>query len=444
MALTMNRTNPGDFLWGAATASYQIEGHPLADGAAPSNWHRFSHRRGRIRNNENGDLACDHYRRWSEDVQHLAELGVGAYRFSVAWPRVVSEPGRINPKGLSFYDRLIDALLEKNILPFVTIFHWDLPAWLEDLGGFVNRGAVEHLEFYGQTLFRALGDRVKHWITINEPLSVAAYGYLYGTHPPGRRMRLKECLAVSHHLLLGHARLVRLFRQTSSSGAIGISEAQIWIQPLDPDDPRDVEAAERMDQLANRLYIDPLFFGRYPQWVLRRAARRLPRGFEGDLEAMREPGDFVGLNYYTRQSYRHAPLVPLLGARETPTPGARRSAMWEIAPEGLHHLLMRLAREYGNPPVYITENGYPLPERPGADPLDDAQRIEYLEAHLQQAFKARAEGCDLRGYFVWSLLDNFEWDLGYSMRFGLIRVDFATQQRTWRRSAHWYRERIRR
>jgi beta-glucosidase len=434
----------GDFLWGVATSSYQIEGQPLADGAAPSNWHRFSHRRGKIHNNDNGDLACDHYRRWPEDVQHLAGLGVGAYRFSVAWPRIVPEPGRVNSQGLAFYDRLVDALLERGIRPLVTIFHWDLPAWLEDRGGFTRPEALEHLDFYGQTLFRALGDRVQLWNTINEPLSVAAYGYLYGTHPPGRRLRLRQCLAVSHHLLLGHARLVRLFRQMGGDGAIGITEAQIWVQPLDPADSRDVAAAERMDQLANRLYIDPLFFGRYPEWVQRRAGRLLPRGFERDLAAMREPGDFVGITYYLRQSYRHALLVPLLGAREAPTPGARRSAMWEIFPEGLYRLLMRLKQEYGNPPVYITENGYPLPERPGADPLDDTERIEFLESHIDQALKARAEGADLRGYFVWSLLDNLEWELGYDMRFGLIRVDFATQKRAWRKSAYWYRERIRR
>jgi beta-glucosidase len=433
-----------DFLWGAATAAYQIEGSPLADGAASSNWHRFSHRLRKIRNNDNGDVACDHYRRWPEDIGHLAGLGVGAYRFSVAWPRVVPEPGRVNTQGLAFYDRLVDALLTKGIVPFTTIFHWDLPAWLEDRGGFTRREAVEHLEFYGQALFRALGDRVKHWITINEPLVPAAYGYLYGQHPPGRRMQMGQCLAVSHHLLLGHARLVRLFRQGGGKGELGISEAQIWIQPLNPADPRDVAAADRVDQLINQLYIDPLFFGRYPEGVLRSVGRRLPRGFERDLEEMREPGDFVGLNYYMRQSYRRAPLVPFLRAREAPTPGARRSAMWEIAPEGLYRLLLRLKQEYGNPPVYITENGYPLPERPGVDPLDDGERIEYLDAHIAQAMKARAEGVDLRGYFVWSLLDNFEWDLGYAMRFGLIRVDFATQERAWRRSAHWYRERIRR
>ncbi len=440
----MNAPIPEDFLWGAATSSYQIEGHPLADGAAPSNWHRFAHRRGRIRGNDNGDLACDHYRRWMEDVGHMAELGLGAYRFSVAWPRVVPEPGRVNARGLDFYDRLVDALLEKGTGPFATLFHWDLPAWLEDRGGFTRRGAVEHLEFYGQALFRALGDRVRHWITINEPVSVAACGYLYGTHAPGLRGRVRQCLAVNHHLLLGHARLVRLFRQSGGAGEIGISEHQIWLRPLDPADPRDLAASGRMDAFANRLYIDPLFFGRYPPEVLRRAGRRLPRGFERDLAEMREPGDFLGLNYYAGQSTRHAPLVPILGAREAPTPGARRSVMWEIAPEGLYQLLLRLKREYGNPPVYLTENGYPELEQPGTDPLDDGERIEYLESHIAQALKARSEGVDLRGYFVWSLLDNFEWELGYGMRFGLIRVDFATQERSWRKSAHWYRERIRR
>ena len=450
---------PADFLWGAATASYQVEGHPLADGACPSNWHRFTHRRGKVQDGTNGDLACDHYHRFPEDIRHMKELGLGAYRFSLAWPRVVPEPGRLNPRGLAFYDRLVDGLLEAGIRPFATLFHWDLPAWLEDRGGFVRREALEHLDFYAEAVFRALGDRVGHWLTINEPMIYAFFGYVFGHFPPGLHWRLRPAFAAAHHLLLGHARLVRLYRALTptggerapgaalpagSLGGIGIANHLLHLRPLRPENPRDLRAARRVEAVVNRFFLDPLYFGRYPAEALQRVARYLPRGWEQDLPEMREPGDFLGLNYYSAQSYRHAPLAPVLGAVEVPTPGARRSAMWEIAPQGLGALLRLLQTEYGNPPVYITENGYPLPERPGADPLEDGERIEYLAAHVDEALRARGQGADLRGFFVWSLLDNFEWHLGNTMRFGLIRVDFANLQRSWRASAHWYRELIRR
>ena len=443
---------PRDFLWGAATSSYQVEGHPLADGACPSNWHRFAHRKGRVQDGTNGDVACDHYHRWAEDIGHMRQMGLGAYRFSVAWPRVVPEPGRLNPKGLAFYDRLVDGLLEAGIHPFATLFHWDLPAWLEDCGGFARREALEHLEFYAGAVFRTLGDRVRHWLTINEPMIYAFFGYVFGHYPPGLHWRLRPAFAAAHHLLLGHARLVRLFRAlgrggadgpSSLAGQIGIANHLLYIRPLRPEDERDVRAARRVEEVVNRFFLDPLYFGRYPQQALRRVARYLPRGWEKDLPDMREPGDFLGLNYYSGQSYRHAPLAPVLRALEAPTPGARRSAMWEIASQGLGALLRMLRSEYGNPPVYITENGYPLPERPGADPLEDGERIAYLQAHIDEALRARQEGADLRGYFVWSLLDNFEWQYGNAMRFGLIRVDFASGRRTWRRSASWYRDFIR-
>jgi len=446
---------PKDFLWGAATASYQIEGHPLADGACPSNWHLFAHRRGKVQDGTNGDVACDHYHRWAEDIGHMKEMGLGAYRFSIAWPRVVPEPGRLNPKGLEFYDRLVDGLLEAGIRPFATLFHWDLPAWLEERGGFVRREALEHLDFYAGAVFRRLGDRVGHWLTINEPMIFAFFGYVFGHYPPGLHWRLRPAFAAAHHLLLAHARLVRLYRAVGAGGAatgngggnpagrIGIADHLIHFRPLRPADERDVRAAQRAEAVLNRFCLDPLFFGRYPEEALRRVSRYLPRGWERDLAEMREPGDFLGLNYYSGQSYRHAPLAPVLRAVEAPTPGARRSAMWEIAPQGLGALLRMLRSEYGNPPVYITENGYPLPERPGADPLEDGERIAYLQAHIDEALRARQEGADLRGFFVWSLLDNFEWQYGNAMRFGLIRVDFASGRRTWRRSASWYRDFIR-
>ncbi len=449
----MNEPVPKDFLWGAATASYQIEGHPLADGACPSNWHRFAHHQGRVQDGTNGDVACDHYHRWAEDIGHMRQMGLGAYRFSIAWPRVVPEPGRLNPKGLAFYDRLVDGLLEAGIAPFATLFHWDLPAWLEDRGGFLRREALEHLDFYAGAVFRQLGDRVRHWLTINEPMIYAFFGYVFGHYPPGLRWRLRPAFAAAHHLLLGHARLVRLYRALGRSsargpagaatGGIGIANHLLHVRPLRPKYGRDVRAAQRVEAVVNRFFLEPLFFGRYPQQALRRVARYLPRGWEKDLSEMREPGDLLGLNYYSGQSYRHAPLAPVLRALEAPTPGARRSAMWEIAPEGLGALLRMLRSEYGNPPVYVTENGYPLPESPEADPLEDGERIAYLEAHIGEALRAVREGSDLRGFFVWSLLDNFEWQYGKAMRFGLIRVDFESLQRTWRRSASWYRDLIR-
>jgi len=446
-----------DFLWGAATASYQIEGSPLADGAVPSIWHDFAHRRGKIRNGDTGDVACDHYHRYREDVAEMGRLGLQAYRFSVSWGRIVPEPGRANPAGLDFYDRLVDSLLGQGIVPFCTLFHWDTPLWLERQGGFVRRAAVEAFAHYAGVMFARLGDRVKHWITVNEPLVYATHGYLFGSHAPGQHWRIRRMFATAHHLLLGHCTLVRLLRETVGDAKIGIAQHQVWIRPLDPDDPRDLRAADLADQVINRFYIDPLFLGGYPPEMVKRFHRFLPRGFERDLPTMVEPGDFVGLNYYQCQSYRHAFWMPFVGALQAETPGAARNELgWEIDPDGLYRLLLRLHTEYGAPLVYVTENGYPTVEEPhagkgagargpeaaGTPPLEDRERAAYLESHIRAIGRARGRGVPVGGYFVWSLMDNFEWAEGYRARFGLLRVDYATQARSWRRSAHWYRERI--
>lgn len=431
------------FYWGAATASYQIEGDPLADGAAPSVWHEYSHRRGRIKGGGNGDVACAHYRLWPADVKQMARLGLSAYRFSVAWPRVCPEPGRVNPRGLDFYSRLVDALLEEGIEPFVTLFHWDTPSWAERAGGFLRRETLEHLLFYGEAVARALGDRVRHWITINEPVGYAMNGYLFGKFPPGRRLRLRQGLHAAHHLLLGHSRLVRMLHERVPRSRVGIANHFIWVLPLRPEDQRDRAAAERMDQLVNGMYLDPLVRRRYPAALSDRFGWLLPRGWERDLEEMRL-GDYLGINYYESRCYRHAPLLPLLGAVQAPIPGGRRTMLGtEVAPEGLYRILRRLQTDYGNPEVLVTESGTPLPEPSEGDPLDDTPRIEYLDSHIRAALRARREGARLGGYFVWSLLDNFEWDDGYAPRFGLLRVDYATQERQWRRSAAWYRDLIR-
>ncbi len=434
---------PDGFLWGAATAAYQVEGSPLADGACASNWHRFSHRKGRIADGSTGDVACDHYRRFREDVRSMRELGLTAYRFSIAWSRIVPEPGRVNGRGLDFYKGLVDALLEAGITPLATVFHWDMPAWLEDRGGFVRREAADALAEYGAAVFRGLGDRLKVWVSLNEPFEYAGLGYLLGVFPPGRRWDMPSMFHAAHHLLLGHSRLAAAFPGLVPGGKLGITLSQNWITPRSPDNPRDRAAGELMDAAYNRTFLDPVLRGRYPALLVRRFARFFPRGFEEEASGFRGLPDFLGVNYYQRTRYRHAPLVPITRAREHRDGSAPRSAMWEIYPAGLYRFLLRLRDEYGNPPCMVTENGYPLPETPGRDPLDDPERIAYLSDHVAVIGKAIAEGVDCRGYFHWTLMDNFEWAYGNSMRFGLLRTDFATQERTWRKSAAWYKELIR-
>jgi beta-glucosidase len=431
---------PRDFLWGAATASYQIEGSPLADGATPSIWHEFSHRPGRIRDGTNGDLACDHYHLYARDVGLMKDLGLGAYRFSVSWPRIFPEPGRVNQKGLDFYSRLVDCLLAAGIQPWLTIFHWDEPTWLDGMGGFLRRQAIDHLVEYGSCLFRNLGDRVKNWISINEPSIFSSLGYILGYFPPGRRNDLTGMFRTAHHLLLGHAKLHAAMKQAIPDGRIGMALAQIWISPRDEHNEKDREAADFMDLSLNRFFMDPFFLGSYPAKVLSKIARRLPRGFENDLPAMKGSMDFAGINYYQRAVYRWAAFQPYTHAREYIDPRAPRSAMWEIYPPGIYRFLTRVRDEYGNLPCYVTENGFPLPSADGRELLDDPERVAYLRDHIALVGKAIQDGVDCRGYFHWTLMDNFEWAYGHQMRFGLLHTDFTTQARSFRTSAFWYRE----
>jgi beta-glucosidase len=435
---------PPGFLWGAATASYQIEGSPLADGASPSIWHEFTHRRGTIKDGTNGDVACDHYHRYSQDVGLIKELGLQAYRFSVSWPRIVPEPHRPNQKGLDFYSRLVDCLLAAGIEPWVTIFHWDEPSWLETMGGFVKRQAVDHIVEYGSFLFRALGDRVKNWISINEPSIYASLGYILGYFPPGRRNDVRAMFHCAHNLLLAHARLREAMKGLSADGRMGIALAQVWISAKNPGSDRDRSAAGFMDQALNRFFIEPFFRGAYPEGVLRKVGCHMPRGFEEDLRDMNGSLDLVGVNYYERLVYRWSFFRPYTHAKEYVDPRAPRSAMWEIYPPGIHSFLLRLRDEYGNPPCYITENGFPLPESNGRDTLDDPERIAYLRDHVALVGRAIEDGVDCRGYFHWTLMDNFEWAFGQEMRFGLLHTDFTTQKRSWRKSAFWFQQLARR
>jgi beta-glucosidase len=431
------------FIWGAASAAYQIEGSPLADGAAPSNWHEFSHRRRTIKDGSNGDVACDHYNRYTEDIGHIRELGLKAYRFSIGWGRIFPEPGRLNQKGIDFYERLVDGLIEAGVDPWVSIFHLEEPDWLSREGGFVERGAVDHLVELGAILFQRLGDRVQNWITVNEPTVYGYLGHATGEFPPGRRFDLRGSLACAHHLVLAHARLCKLFAGSGRRGMIGLAHHAVWVAPARPDRHRDRETAALMDDAANGCVLDPLFRGEYPERVLTRLGTLLPRSVERDLVEMKNPGTYVGINYYSRTSYRWSPLMPFVHASEYVVPGSPRSAMWEIYPSGLFMTLLRLKEKYGNPSCIVTENGFPLPDAPDRDPLVDEERIAYLSDHIAMVGKAIDQGVRCLGYFHWSLTDNFEWNWGLRMRFGLLHIDFVTQKRKWKKSAFWYRDLIR-
>ncbi len=428
---------PDGFLWGASTSAYQIEGSPLEDGASPSTWHAFSHRRGKIRDGTNGDVACGHYHRWREDVETMKQLGLGAYRFSVAWTRIFPEPGRVNQRGIDFYARLIDALLDAGIEPWLTVFHLEEPLWLS--GGMSRRPSVDRLVELALALMERFGDRVKNWITVNEPTIYAASGWLTGGFPPGRRLDIRGTLHSIHHLLLAHSRICALIPAHVSGGRAGLAHHFVWVDPARPG--RDDEAAALMDDAANGMVLDAIFNKSYPGIILKKLGRFLPQGFERDLPEM-QAGEFTGINYYTRNRYRRTFLAPYLHAIEDVDRSSPRSAMWEIHPEGLFKALVRLKDLYGNPPCFITENGFPLPESGMADPLEDDERIRYIRDHLAAAARAIRAGADCRGYFYWSLLDNFEWSLGLSMRFGLIRTDFTTLERRWKKSASWYRDLI--
>lgn len=455
---------PEGFCWGVATSAYQIEGSPLADGAGPSIWHRFAHTPGRIADGETGDIACDHYHRYLEDIGLLVELGVDAYRFSIAWGRVLPEGrGAINPKGLGFYQRLVDALLERGIKPVVTLYHWDLPAALQDLGGWTHPDSPQWFADYAEVLFRALADRVTDWITINEPWVIAVLGHLEGRHAPGCRDPAAAA-RVGHHLLLAHAAAVACYR-TLGRGRIGIT---LNLEPQHPAslDPADLQAAQRRDAFVNRWFLDALFFGRYPVELTQIFGPAWPRFSAASLDRIHCPGDFIGVNYYTRARVAAAPDARPLGAvclrhskhggRDARVPeggqdarapdggqdarAPRSTAMgWEIYPEGLGEVLGWFKGRYGNPQVLITENGAAFEDPPPcAGLVRDPQRIAYLRSHLRAAAQALAGGVDLKGYFVWSLMDNFEWAEGYSKRFGLYWVDRQTLRRYPKSSARFY------
>lgn len=424
-------TFPADFVWGTATAAFQIEGAPRADGKGVSIWDRFTHTPGTIERGEDADIACDHYHRWREDVALMADLGLNAYRFSVAWTRVLPEGrGATNPTGLDFYDALVDGLLARGITPYVTLYHWDLPQALEERGGWRSRDTARAYADYAEVVARRLGDRVKHWITHNEPQVVTYLGHVTGEMAPGLR-DLGVYATVAHHLLLSHGLAVPALR------AVGGAQARVGITlnltPLAPATERadDQEAMVLLDGVFNRWFLDPLFGRGYPADAVARLAP--PEGLvqSGDQEAIAAPLDFLGINYYTQFHVRARPDAPeQLPEVVTETRPGLTTMGWRVVPEELYGLLVRVRDEYAPSRILITENGAAYPDTISADGMvHDPERTEYLQLHFEQATRAIASGVPLHGYFIWSLLDNFEWARGYGQRFGVYYTDYPTQRR---------------
>lgn len=446
---------PDNFVWGAATASYQIEGAWNEDGKGESIWDRFSHTPGKVMNGDTGDIACDHYHRFIEDIQILKEIGVNAYRFSISWPRILPT-GRntINQKGLDFYNRIVDACLIAGIDPFVTLYHWDLPQALQDEGGWANRSTAEAFADYTEIVCHSLGDRVKNWITHNEPSVATINGHVLGSHAPGISNK-RLALQVSHHLLLSHGWAVPVIRQNCLNANVGIAINNNRVLPASPS-KADYEAFRRSDGLWSRWFLDPLYGRHYPADLVADAISEgiLPEeGLffvkDGDMEVISTQTDFLGLNYYTRMLSRSEEIpeeenLPPTVIQASKENGNWMDMGWEVYPQGLFDVLSWLYYEYRVPKIYITENGCSFSDGPDKNgKIHDQRRIDYLSSHFEAAKEAIEVGVPLGGYFVWSLMDNFEWGLGYSQRFGLVWVDFNTQQRIMKDSAFWFQEVIR-
>ena len=458
-ALT-SRVFPAGFLWGAAAASYQIEGGVADGGRTPSIWDTYSHTPGRILNGDTGDVAVDHYHRWRSDLDLLRELGVGAYRFSIAWPRV--QPGgrgAFNPAGLSFYSDLVDGLLERGITPVATLYHWDLPQELEDAGGWPNRDTASRFAEYAERMARALGDRVKLWTTLNEPWCSAYLGYGSGVHAPGRT-DARAALAAVHHLNLAHGLGGRAVRAAVTGVQLSVALNLHVIRPEDPTSDADRDAVRQADALANRAFLGPMLEGAYPADLFDDTRSITDWGFirDGDLAQIAVPIDLLGVNYYSTVLVRrlrgegepqradgHGPSAASawIGADDVEfvaQPGPTTQMGWNIEPAGLTELLVGLHERYPELPLLITENGAAFDDVVSADGrIHDPRRVAYLHDHIEAVGAALDAGADVRGYFVWTLMDNFEWSWGYDRLFGVVRVDRDTLERSWKDSAHWYR-----
>jgi beta-glucosidase len=433
---------PADFRWGCATSSYQIEGAANEDERGESIWDRFCAQPGRIRDGSSGAVACDHYHRWEEDLNLAKALGLNSYRFSIAWPRIFPKGSgnKPNSKGLDFYARLVDGMLERGLEPWATLYHWDLPQAIQDDGGWNNRETAGAFTEYVDAVTRHLGGSVKQWITHNEPWCTAFNGHLEGVHAPGIK-DAKTAFQVCHHVLLSHGLSVPIIRANVSDAKVGIA---LSLHPLKPasNSVEDIAATNRHDGLRNRWFLDPLYGRGYPKDVWALCGRDAPVVREGDLEAIAVATDFLGINYYFPETVAYAPGENAISARVISPENVQRTAFgWEVSPEGLATLLKRVTNDYAPAEIYVTENGSTYDDVVAADGrIDDVLRTRYLAQHLNSARATLKSGVPLKGYFAWSLLDNFEWAEGYVRRFGLIHVDFSTQKRTLKQSAIWYRE----
>ena len=443
---------PSGFAWGVATSAFQIEGAHDADGRGRSIWDTYAAQAGLIEDGTNAALACDHYRRYLGDIQLMEALGVGAYRFSIAWPRVLpTGRGRVNAAGLDFYDRLVDGLLAAGIAPWATLYHWDLPQVLEDEGGWTNRATVDAFVELADAVSARLGDRVTSWITHNEPWCVSVLGYAAGEHAPGRRS-WSDALIASHHLLLSHGRAAAVIRGNAPQSKVGIT---LNVSESEPASPSEVDriSARQFDGELTRWFLDPIYFGRYPEDVIEyhRREGRLPNGMSfvrpGDLEEINKPIDFLGVNYYSRAVVRSASIPEAENAPRTvvpPNPAELTDMGWEVYPDGLTQVLARVNADYQPSSLVVTENGAAYATGPGPDgSVQDTRRCNYIRSHLRACLAAIDAGVPLHGYFLWSLLDNFEWAFGLAKRFGIVWVDFETQERIIKASGHMYSRIIR-
>ena len=445
----INAKQKDAFHWGVATSSYQIEGAHNVDGRGPSVWDVFSRSKGRVKSGDTGDMACAHYTKFAEDIKLMKELGVNSYRFSISWPRIfpIGTEQKLNQKGMDFYDRLVDMLLENRIKPFITLNHWDMPQGLEDLGGWTNRETVEHFVKYGHYISKNLGDRVFNWITHNEPWCISFLGYVAGIKPPGLKNKWAKSLQAAHNLLLSHGKVIPEIRTNAVQAKVGITLNLNTAIPASDSD-YDKKACEFYDAQFNRLYLDPLYNQRYPALLFeslleKKSIKKTDLNFikEGDYKSIATQTDFLGVNYYSRGVVRNNEIAESLNKKQNVAMGPKTDFGWEVYPKGLYDLLKKLQKEFNIKEIIITENGCSYADRPDEhNVINDQKRITYHRSHIEQLQIAINEGVPCSGYFAWSLMDNFEWAEGYSQRFGLIWIDFETLERIPKESYYWYQK----
>lgn len=432
---------PKDMKWGAATAAYQIEGAANEDGRGPSIWDTFAKTPGKVFNGDNGDLATDSYHRYEEDIAIMKDLGISVYRFSVSWPRVIPNgTGDVNQKGLDFYHNFVDKLLENGIEPMCTLYHWDLPQALQDHGGWENRETIQAFVDYATLMFKEFEGKIKHWITFNEPWCASFLSNYLGEHAPGKR-DLQTAMDVAHHILVAHGETVKKFRELGFDGQIGYAPNTEWNEPFSTRQ-EDVDASRRATGWFIDWFFDPVFKGSYPSFMLDWFKQKgvAPTILDGDLETIHQPIDFLGINYYTGKVARYKENEGLFDVEAVDLRYVKTDIGWPVLPEGFYNVLMTIKETYGDVPIYITENGACYNDEVENGRVNDQGRIDYLAKHLTALSQAIESGVNIKGYLTWSLLDNFEWAFGYSMRFGLVHVNYRTLERTKKESFYWYKQ----